>query len=278
MLSCALPVSLSYGSHHRIMGNQPLHDAVRLKPAESLFTLGLDLPEGTSIPVHQHAEGQLLFASAGVLAVTTNTGCWVVPNSHALWIPPDVPHWTRAIGAASVRTLYVSAEQAHALYGSCTLVGISSLLRELIVAVLQIKVASSRGSRDALLIDLLMEELKSAPLNSVYLPSPEGERLKPLCREIFQKGTLNWGLAECAAYLNINTKTVQRWFISDLGVSFATWRKQARLLAAVEWLAMGKNILEVSLDVGYSNPSAFSAMFKKEFGVPPSVFHCQSLN
>ncbi|MGE8047114.1 AraC family transcriptional regulator [Pseudomonas monteilii] len=246
-------------------------DATRGQPGENLFTLALDLAGGTSIPTHQHAEGQLLFASTGVLAVTTNQGCWVVPSNHALWIPPQVAHRTRTIGASSIRTLYLGLNRAAALHSGCALIGVSSLLRELIVAALELKGKSAPGSRNAHLIDLLMDEFKAAPVNTMYLASPAGERLKPLCQEIFQNGTLNWGLAECATFLNVNMKTVQRWFLSDLGVSFGAWRKQARLLLALEWLALGKSILEVSLEAGYSSPSAFSAMFRKEFGMPPSA-------
>lgn len=237
-----------------------------------MFTLALDLSSGTSIPVHHHREGQLLYASSGVLAITTDQGCWVVPSNHGLWIPPNVPHWTRTIGVSAIRTLYISASQATHLHRGCALIEVSPLLRELVIAALKIKTECDLTGRNAKLIDLLMDEVIAAPVSSMYLPSPNGERLKGLCREIFVNGTLNWGLTECASYLNVNAKTVQRWFITDLGMSFGSWRKQARLLVALEWLALGKNILEVSLEAGYSSPSAFSAMFRKEFGVPPSTF------
>lgn len=247
-------------------------DTARRQPGKDMFTLALDLSSGTSIPTHHHREGQLLYASAGVLAVTTDHGCWVVPSNHGLWIPPNIPHWTRTIGASSIRTLYISPGQATLLHNGCVLVEVSPLLRELVIAALEIKGDISLTGRNAKLIDLLMEELVAAPVSSMYLPSPNGERLKGLCREIFLNGTLNWGLAECASFLNVNAKTVQRWFTTDLGMSFGAWRKQARLLVALEWLALGRNILEVSLEAGYSSPSAFSSMFRKEFGAPPSVF------
>jgi AraC-like DNA-binding protein len=32
-------------------------------------------------------------------------------------------------------------------------------------------------------------------------------------------------------------------------------------------------VLEVALALGYASPSAFSAMFKRELGVPPSLFY-----
>ena len=35
-------------------------------------------------------------------------------------------------------------------------------------------------------------------------------------------------------------------------------------------------ILAVALDLGYDSPSAFSAMFKREFGLPPSQYRASA--
>jgi AraC-like DNA-binding protein len=244
----------------------------RQHPGQSIYTLALDLSSGTNIDFHQHPEGQLLFAPSGVLAVTTNAGCWVVPSVHGLWIPANEPHWTRTIGTSRIRTVYLSDERSAGLPVACTLIGISTLLQELIFAVLLVTAHDSQESRDYHLMALLVEELVAAPTSSKLLPIPGSNRLKDLCRAISANATLDWGLAECAQFLGINMKTVQRWFKTDMGISFGEWRKQVRLFVALENLALGKSVLEVSLDAGYSSPSAFSAMFRREFGMSPSAF------
>ncbi|WP_397453176.1 AraC family transcriptional regulator [Pseudomonas sp. NA-150] len=249
-----------------------ISEMARQHPGQSIYTLALDLSSGTSINIHQHPEGQLLFAPTGVLAVTTNAGCWVVPSGHGLWIPANEPHWTRTIGTSRIRTVYLSDERSAGLPVACTLIGISTLLQELISAVLLVTVHSSQKSRDYHLMALLVEELVAAPTSSKLLPIPASNRLKDLCRAISANATLDWGLAECALFLGINMKTVQRWFQTDMSISFGEWRKQVRLFVALENLALGKSVLEVSLDAGYSSPSAFSAMFRREFGMSPSAF------
>jgi AraC-like DNA-binding protein len=55
-------------------------------------------------------------------------------------------------------------------------------------------------------------------------------------------------------------------------MSFSSWRERVRLLSAVEMLAAGTPVITVALDLGYDSPSAFSAMFRKNFGTPPSRF------
>jgi AraC-like DNA-binding protein len=49
-------------------------------------------------------------------------------------------------------------------------------------------------------------------------------------------------------------------------------RRRARLLRALGWIAEGRLILEVAIELGYESPSAFSAMFRRELGAPPSSF------
>ena len=41
---------------------------------------------------------------------------------------------------------------------------------------------------------------------------------------------------------------------------------------ALGWIAEGRPILEVAMELGYESPSAFSAMFRRELGVSPSSF------
>jgi AraC-like DNA-binding protein len=56
-------------------------------------------------------------------------------------------------------------------------------------------------------------------------------------------------------------------------MTFSQWREQARLLAALKLLAEGKKGIEIALDCGYASQSAFSAMFRRHFGVSPSMFY-----
>ncbi|UBM23630.1 helix-turn-helix transcriptional regulator [Pseudomonas sp. p1(2021b)] len=243
-----------------------------LPPDQEIATLALDLADGTHIDTHRHAHGQLLYTTQGTLMVNTNQGCWVVPCNHGLWIPAEVAHWTRTLGATRIRTLYFAPWRTPDMPGECTVYGISNLVRELIIEASAIDEEIAQGSRNARLIEFLLEELAGARVSAIYLPRPRGQRLHALCRDLVQNRMLDWGLAECAEFLGINIKTVQRWFHEDVGMSFGTWRKQARLLIALDRLAQGHNILEVSLDAGYSTPSAFTAMFKREFGLPPRAF------
>jgi len=50
-------------------------------------------------PPHYHLEGQLLFATRGVLLVETGERRWVIPPQRALWLPPLQEHSYTVTGA-----------------------------------------------------------------------------------------------------------------------------------------------------------------------------------
>ena len=73
--------------------------------------------------------------------------------------------------------------------------------------------------------------------------------------------------------LGVTAKTIHRLFAKETGMTFGQWRQQARLLFALERLARGERIIDVAIDSGYASQSAFTAMFRKHFGMPPSAFY-----
>ncbi|MDD3784402.1 MAG: helix-turn-helix domain-containing protein [Hydrogenophaga sp.] len=48
-------------------------------------------------------------------------------------------------------------------------------------------------------------------------------------------------------------------------------RTGPHLLLALRRIAEGERIIDIALDCGYASQSAFSAMFRRHFGTPPSA-------
>ena len=55
-------------------------------------------------------------------------------------------------------------------------------------------------------------------------------------------------------------------------MTFFEWRKQLRLLEAIDLLGQGKTVTSVALELGYNSPSAFIAMFRRSLGVCPGQY------
>jgi AraC-like DNA-binding protein/quercetin dioxygenase-like cupin family protein len=221
---------------------------------------------------HQHPNAQLIHAVQGVMVVSTDVGQWIVPPTRGIWMPAGVAHWIRNIGEVRMRTVYIRPDAVPGLPVDCKAVGISPLLRELILAAVHIEQPYEENSRDGRLMRLLLDEVTLLPTLPLHLPQPNDPRLLKICQALADSPDDPSTLTQWAERLHIDAKTVQRLFARETGMTFGQWRQQARLLIALEQLATGAKIVDVALNTGYASPNAFATMFKRQFGVAPTTF------
>ncbi|WP_434033246.1 AraC family transcriptional regulator [Cupriavidus sp. a3] len=234
--------------------------------------MAADYLPGEMTKRHQHPHAQLIHAVHGVMVVATEEGQWIVPPTRGMWMPGGTMHWIRMVGHVQMRTAYIRPDAAPGLPQRCTVLGISPLLRELILAAIDIPLPYEPDTRDARLMRLLLDEVLLVPSLPLHLPRPADAGLRQICDAIVQTPDIALTLADWGEKLGVDPKTIQRRFARETGMTFGQWRQQARLLAGLEKLAAGSKVVDVALDLGYDSPSAFATMFRRQFGVPPSVF------
>ncbi|NLG76734.1 MAG: AraC family transcriptional regulator [Xanthomonadaceae bacterium] len=224
---------------------------------------------------HDHREAQLLYAVRGVVSVTTDEGTWVVPPSRAVWLPPHVEHETASRARVQFRSLLIDTSELHNLPDECMVVEVTPLLRELILKLATL--AQHDGTQDAIeaVVNLILLELSFRPDPALSLPTPKHPGLAKLCERLRNDPAVELSVQKAAASLNMSRSTLMRTFQRETGMSFGRWRQQARILYALPLLAEGRSILDVALECGYDSPSAFSAMFHRSLGRPPSAYFRQ---
>ncbi len=245
-----------------------------------------DYPAGMEVQEHSHECCQLLYAVQGVLEVRARSGRWVVPPTRGVWLCSGVPHSLRMRGAVQVRSLFVDAQAAQGLPVADCVIEVSPLLRELISEVARWPAAPQRGqdeTRNRLVVELLLQELRQPPVVPFHLPWPQDARMAAVCRALAEGGqavgqggeraeNLAATAADWAARLAMGEKTFHRHFLQATGLSFGRWRQRARLLSSMQALLAGRPIVQVALEAGYESHSAYSLAFRRQFGMPPSAF------
>ncbi len=98
-----------------------------------IVALPSEYPDGYTVPDHHHGRSQLLHALMGVVLVKTRHGRWMVPPDHAMWIPAGVEHAVDMLGDVSMRSVYVAPDAIEGLPARLRVVGVSDLMRSLIV-------------------------------------------------------------------------------------------------------------------------------------------------
>jgi AraC-like DNA-binding protein/quercetin dioxygenase-like cupin family protein len=241
--------------------------------ARPMAAMEIDYPSDASTGLHAHPRCQLLYAIEGVMVVRSASGTWVVPPNRAVWLVAGLEHEVRMSGAVKIRTLFVDPQAAPHLPQTNCVVAVSPLLRELIVAAMRVPLDYEPDTRDERLMRLLLDELVEVNVLPLHLPMPQDRRLRRVCEALIARPDDISTAEQWAHELKVTPKTVHRLFSRETGLTFGQWRQQARLLFALERLAHGERIIDVALDSGYASQSAFAAMFRKHFGMPPSAFY-----
>jgi AraC-like DNA-binding protein/quercetin dioxygenase-like cupin family protein len=241
--------------------------------ARPLVAMEVDYPSGVSTGVHVHPSAQLLYAIEGVMIVRSVAGSWVVPPNRAVWLAAGLEHEVRMCGNVKIRTVFVEPSASPDLPAATCVIAVSPLLRELIVAAVSIPLDGMRDARDERLMRLLLDELRELDVQPLHLPMPGDPRVRKICESLVKRPDDATTAEQWADRLGVTPRTIHRLFSRETGLTFGQWREQARLLHALERLAQGQRIIDVALDSGYASQSAFTAMFRKHFGIPPSAFY-----
>lgn len=231
-----------------------------------------DYPPGFFDPAHSHVRAQLVYATSGVVILNTSDTSYVTPPHRAIWVPAGVTHEVRCRGRVQIRTLYIAHDVVPDLPSACKVLVVSNLLRELILEACKLPVEYQLGGRDERLMSLVLDEIVRAPRVPLSVPMPTNQRLTRVCKAILIDSSPHKTLDEWAKAAAMGRRTFTRLFRRETGMSFATWRQNARLIDALSRLVEGHSITETALDVGYNSPSAFTAMFHRAFGVSPTDY------
>jgi AraC-like DNA-binding protein len=114
-----------------------------------------------------------------------------------------------------------------------------------------------------------LHDLEPAPLS---LPLASDKRVRRVGDALLENPADERSLEDWALQVGASARTLARLFVNETGLTFAEWRRQVRLLEAIDRLGKGQAVTRVALDLGYESPSAFIAMFRRTLGAPPGKY------
>jgi hypothetical protein len=223
-----------------------------------MATVSADFAHGHLIPEHSHPEAQFLFASEGVMTLSTKQGVWVVPPLRAVWIPAETFHSVAMSGRVCMRTLYLDPRLVRSLPEKCFVMNVTSLLKELVLHACRVGRLHKRAAAERRLIEMIVDQLKVVESVPLQLPRPTDPRAQRVVERLIESPGDN--------------KKLERLCRKETKMTFSRWRQQLRLLHAMQRLALGEKVTSAALDAGYNSTSAFISMFRKQLGTTPARY------
>ena len=236
---------------------------------QPVLAMAKNFPDGSAIAPHSHRSAQLVYASEGVMTLSTAGGAFVVPPQRAVWVPPGIEHSIAMRGPLAMRTLYVKPDARRGFPADVRVVAVSPLLRELILTATNRAQEYAPDEPTARLMAVILDQIEILPVAPLYLPMPSDSRIARVAEALQMDPSDPNSLEDWARQVGASQRTLARLFLLETGMSCGAWRQQARLLRSLELLAGGAAVTATAMDVGYESPSAFVAMFRRALGVSP---------
>ena len=234
--------------------------------------LSIDRGETTGyehLPTHTHPEPMLMWSSTATVVGTVAARDWLVPPGYGLWVPGGVEHTGTILHAGEMSIITFATDHCPVAWTEPTGIAVGSLLRELVTHLHRTGPQHpSRAHAEALMFELLTP----LPTHAIRVCVPADPRVRAIAEQLIADPADPRELAAWADHVHAGVRTLSRLFRSETGLSFAEWRTQVRIRAAIQLLADGDSVNATARAVGYRKPSAFINAFRRATGQTPGTY------
>jgi AraC-like DNA-binding protein len=168
-----------------------------------------------------------------------------------------------------MRTLYFLPRLCPKFSEKCFVMNVSPLLRELILHACKFKRLNKRALAKQRIIEMIVDQLKTVDSIPLQLPHPTDARAMRVVDALRADPGDQRDLGRLCKDCGASKRTIQRVFLEETNMNFGKWRQQLRLLRGLELMASGEKVTAAALEAGYSSPSAFISMFRRQLGTTP---------
>ncbi len=221
---------------------------------------------------HRHRKAQLIYTVSGMIRCEVERGMWLVPPQCALWMPGNVLHSAQGSGSSECYSLFVEEEAVPGLPTTCCTLGVSPLLRELLLQASSFEPMYDEQGAEGRLTSVLLDQLIAAPVENLHLPVSEDSRIRQLMERLLADPADKSTLYQWAQRIGMSERSLSRTLQQQIGLSFGNWRRQLHVTLALQRLSHGESVQTVALDLGYESASGFVTMFRKVMGKPPARY------
>jgi hypothetical protein len=223
-------------------------------------------PPGVAEVHIQPGWDQLLYTASGVLTAYVDGHGWTVPADRALWIPAGQRAVVRNRRPVAVRALFLPSGPDPRPPG-VRAVAVPHFGRELLLhMVARCPLYADRPAHLALRT-LLTDELERWTSASLGLPVPRDPRGRA-----FVDAVRDAPARSDPARAGASTRTLERIFRRETGLSLGAWRRRANIMASLDTLLATGSVTDAAMAAGYGTPSAYITAFRRELDTTPGSF------
>jgi AraC-like DNA-binding protein len=259
------------------MSNSRQHDSLEL-----VRSYGVTLSQTQLVPPVSETWNVLVYASKGIVTVRTEAGTWVVPPYRAVWLPANMKAKLDVAGQTALRMIYLRSQRRTSKRmpfdpKKCAVINVNPLLRELILRVVRIGALNANVPNHQRIARLIQDELNTVGTVPLQLPYPQCDQAMQFVSIIEGSFESEIEIGPALNSCGSSRRTMERLFRAETGMSLGQWVRRRKLLEGLRRMSGGESATSVAFHLGYSSPSAFIAMFKRELGAAPGSYFSNRL-
>ncbi|UYQ77416.1 AraC family transcriptional regulator [Glutamicibacter sp. JL.03c] len=217
---------------------------------------------------HFHQAHELLWAHEGTLTAQIEGQIFTVSEGYGLWIPAGKLHGGRLTAHIKLFSAFFAVERTSAAFKDPTVITMEPLLEALLVYLSRTELGEKERARaESVVFDVL-----TPSANQLALRLPDDPRISAIADQLLADPADQRSLDQWAADSKVSARTITRAFRESTGLSFAQWRQAVKIHRALELLAGGEVVQDVSDLLGYAQPSTFIDAFRRIMGSTPGAF------
>lgn len=231
----------------------------------SVLAAMMAIAVGTTRSIPAMGRSILIVIQSGTVQLRVNGKVWVLGGGGGLWLPARTPA-SIMVKRSCVLTSGFLPRSFGRRYSEAERIAVSPLLRALLESLAEVAAAQCDGLRARRLGRLLIDEIRFSPLPDLELPWPRSPRLRSICEAILKNPVHSPSMSDVVLDAAMSERTLARRFPEETGLSFAGWKRNARILRALTEIANGESIYSAAIASGYSTASALCTAFKRVMG------------
>lgn len=246
------------------------------KIGKKAFALHLKM-EPFSTDWHQHGKHQLVYAEGGVLYFRSEEYTLILPARFCAWIPSGSFHQLHSTSTSLyLRILYFDrTADEEPFYSKLNVFPVSNLAREMILHTYVWKPQDNDSEAQNVFFEAIRLQVPSWGDRTIplVLPVPDHSKLRAITDFIEGHAGENLQLNAAGKQFGVSERTLMRLFRKELGMTFSSYVRLARIIKSLELLAQpGASVTETAFAVGFESLGSFSDAFYRLMRIRPSEY------
>jgi len=224
---------------------------------------------------HLHQRAQLTFVKEGYQYFHINDKIYLVPQNHVIWVPSLQKHkiTSEAETVKLMVSLFKNIPEDY-FYSQIHVFPAPPVLKEMILYAKKWNKETAENNEQEAFMNALLISLPHFcdENNALQIPLPSDKRLLEVCQFINQNYQHNHSIEELAEIANLSSRSLQRIFKQETGISVKKYVQLIKILKSIELIDCNQFTLsEIAYKVGYKSLSAFTSSYQAIMNTKPKI-------